>query len=631
MGCFGFLSVGAQICPKNIDFESGNFSNWTCYAGTTSAVGSDNVINLNNTGAPIPEKHTLYNSVTNAGELDPFGKFPVVCPNGSGYSIRLGSTTAGGEAEGVSYEFTIPPNENNYSITYHYAVVFQSPNHRENEQPRMEIEVTNVSDSKIIDCSSFTFIAVGTSMPGFQTSGVTDSATVLFKDWSAVSVDLSGMAGKTIRLFFKTADCTFRRHFGYAYIDVNSECTNSFVGTSFCPGDTLVRVTAPYGYQSYEWFDGSLSQKLGTQQILNLSPPPATGTTLAVKVLPYDGYGCPLTLYTELKNNLVLNANAGNDVLSCNNKPVMIGSPPRADLNYQWFPATGLTNPQTGNPFAAPNKTTPYILTVSSVGGGCSVQDTVVVTASIIDSSLKIIGKDVFCIDNRDSAILTVHSTSKIQWYKNNIAIPGASDSFYRVTSSGTYYALLKNAEGCILSTSEKPIMIDKAKPPINYPVKYAVIDLPLSLKARQIGATVLWNPLNSLNDAKSFTPVFRGAKETLYTIEITTATECVTVDTQLVKIVKNVEIYVPNAFTPNGDGKNDLLRPQLRGIMELHYFKVFNRWGQLVFETQVEEAGWNGTIKGTPQSTQTVIWILEGVGLDNVIYTKKGTATLIR
>jgi gliding motility-associated-like protein len=224
-----------------------------------------------------------------------------------------------------------------------------------------------------------------------------------------------------------------------------------------------------------------------------------------------------------------------------------------------------------------------------------------------------------------------VHSTNKIQWYKNNSVITGASDSSYRVTSSGSYYALLKNADGCILSTSEKAIVIDKAKPPINYPVKYAVTDLPLNLKARQIGATVLWNPLNSLNDAKSFTPVFQGARETLYTIKITTATECVTVDTQLVKIVKNVEIYVPNAFTPNGDGKNDLLRPQLRGILELHYFKIYNRWGQLVFETQIEEAGWNGTIKGTPQSTQTVIWILQGIGVDNVIYTKKGTATLIR
>ncbi len=77
----------------------------------------------------------------NSGGVDPYGGFPVNCPNGSGYSIRLGNNSGGGQAEGISYEFTIPANENSYSLIYHYAVVFQAPNHRENEQPRMEIEV----------------------------------------------------------------------------------------------------------------------------------------------------------------------------------------------------------------------------------------------------------------------------------------------------------------------------------------------------------------------------------------------------------------------------------------------------------------------------------------------------------
>jgi gliding motility-associated-like protein len=242
-----------------------------------------------------------------------------------------------------------------------------------------------------------------------------------------------------------------------------------------------------------------------------------------------------------------------------------------------------------------------------------------------------LVGKDVFCIDNRDSAILMVQPTNNIQWYKNNVAISGATNSVFRVTSSGTYQAQLRNADGCALSTNSKTIVIDKAKSPIAYPVKYAVVDLPLNLKARQIGEDVLWNPLTNLNNVKTFTPIFRGANETLYTVEIRTATECVTVDTQLVKIVKNVEIYVPNAFTPNGDGRNDLLRPHLRGILQLRHFKIFNRWGQLMFDTQSEETGWNGSYKGTPQPTQTLVWIIEGVGVDNVIYTKKGTATLIR
>ncbi len=58
------------------------------------------------------------------------------------------------------------------------------------------------------------------------------NAPIWYKDWTAVSINLDGLAGKTIRLFFKTADCTFRRHFGYAYIDVNAECSGEFVGAT---------------------------------------------------------------------------------------------------------------------------------------------------------------------------------------------------------------------------------------------------------------------------------------------------------------------------------------------------------------------------------------------------------------
>jgi hypothetical protein len=151
----------AQTCPPNIDFETGTFSGWTCYIGTTAAVNGENIINIS-PASPTPNRQTMYSYAANAGELDEYGGFPVVCPNGSGYSIRLGNNLPGTQAEGVSYQFTIPSNQNVYSLIYHYAVVFQDPNHRPEEQPRMEIEVRNVTDNEIISCSSFTFIPYGT-------------------------------------------------------------------------------------------------------------------------------------------------------------------------------------------------------------------------------------------------------------------------------------------------------------------------------------------------------------------------------------------------------------------------------------------------------------------------------------
>ncbi|MCW3110887.1 MAG: gliding motility-associated C-terminal protein [Segetibacter sp.] len=618
-----------QSCPYNIDFETGNFNGWTCYIGTTQAVGGQNQISLYPSGGAVYGHHTMYSA--NSGELDPFGGFPVNCPNGSGHSIRLGSTQAGGQAEGVSYEFTIPPDQNSYTLMYNYAVVFQSPNHRQFEQPRMEIEITNVTDNTTISCASYSFIAVGSSLPGFMVSNSTDTTTVLYKDWTPVSVDLSGNAGKTIRLFFKTADCTFRRHFGYAYIDVNSECSGNFVGATFCPDDTEINVTAPYGYSGYAWYDSSLTNLLGTQQMLTLSPPPASGTTLAVKLEPYYGYGCENTMFTKLKDSLKVTANAGRDTLSCNMNLVSIGTNPKQGLKYRWTPVTGLSNPDIANPRAGPDKTTAYIVTTSNSGGGCRVTDTVVVRASVIDDSLQLIGKAAYCFGNNDSAVLHVHPTNSIQWFKNDIAINQANQTSYKVNSSGTYYALLNNATGCSISTKKQPVIIDFAKPGIAYPVEYALNNVPLTLEAREIGESVLWNPGIGLNNQASFTPTYKGSNEQLYTIGILTNTGCLTVDTQLVKTIKNVEIYVPTAFTPNKDGRNDYLRPILIGLRDLHFFRVFNRWGQLLFETKKPLPGWDGIFKGMEQPTQTVVWMLKGVGIDGALYTQKGTTVLLR
>jgi gliding motility-associated-like protein len=621
----------AQNCPPNIDFETGTFNGWTCYLGKTEAVNGENIITIS-PSAPTPNRQTMYSYAANAGELDEYGGFPVVCPNGSGYSIRLGNNIAGTQAEGVSYQFRIPANQDVFSLIYHYAVVFQDPNHRPEEQPRMEIEVRNVTDNKIITCSSFTFIPYGTLLPGFFTSPNPRGDTPVWcKNWSAVSVNLDGMAGKTIRLFFKTADCTFRRHFGYAYIDVNSECTDEFVGAKYCPDDTAVNVTAPYGYQTYTWYNNSFSRVLGSEQRIRFAPPPPVGTTVAVEVVPYNGYGCLDTLYARLVDTLTITANAGRDTISCNHSSVVIGANSKPGLVYSWTPTAGLSDPTISNPVATPDVTTSYVVATRHDGGGCLNTDTVVVKASIIKDSLELIGKAVYCLGSGDSTILVVQPTESIQWFKDGFAINGAEQSEYRATKSGTYYAILSSNDGCSVTTNQQDVIIDKARPGITYPVQYAVIDLPTTLQARDFGATALWNPVSFLDNAASFTPAFRGSVDQLYTVEIKTTTGCVTVDTQMVKIVPHADIYVPSAFTPNDDERNDILRPTLMGIKELHYFRVYNRWGQLMFDTRTNYAGWDGKYKGTPQSTQVFVWVVEGVGVDGRIYLKKGTSTLIR
>jgi gliding motility-associated-like protein len=794
-----YRSLHAQTCPANIDFENATFDGWTCYTGYVSGNGV-NVMTLAPSGGPVPERHTMYSSFPGDG-LDFYGGFPVNCPNGSGHSIRLGNSYGGGEAEGISYEFTIPANENYYTLIYNYAVVFQDPDHQEFQQPRLEIEVQNVTDNSLIYCSSFTFIPFGSILPGFFESPNPGSETPVWcKDWTAVSINLDGHAGKKIRLFFKTADCTFQRHFGYAYIDVNSECSGTFTGATYCPDDTLINIVAPYGYQSYTWFNNTFTQTLGYQQVLTLRPPPPAGTTLAVQLLPYSGYGCPDTLFAKLVDSLTVTANAGSDISSCNNTPVPIGSPPRPGLVYKWEPSTGLSNPNIANPHAAPDNTTTYVLTVNHDGGGCLDKDTVVVRAAAINKSIELLGKASYCIGRGDSSVLRVQPTDSIQWFKDGSAIPGANETDYRATETGLYHALLFNFIGCSVSTDSQPILIssvpvpglttgfpaqclpgnrfvftntstnavgtmqykwimgdgsilsskdvtysysqagvyqvkmivnsspicvdsitsvvtvyqnaiadfsanpvcinlpmqavnntidtlgtpinyvwdfgngqliadrnppiqvytvpgnysvslsvntdqcpvpvhvlkktivvDQPRPGVNYPIQYAVVSYPLELQARQFGVSAIWTPAAYLNTQESYSPIFNGSFEQLYTIQIKTESGCVTVDTQIVKTVKEAAIYVPTAFTPNNDGLNDYLRPVFMGIKEVRYFRIFNRWGQLLYERKTELPGWDGTVGGTPQSAQVVVWMIEGLSVDNKIITRKGTSTLVR
>jgi gliding motility-associated-like protein len=89
--------------------------------------------------------------------------------------------------------------------------------------------------------------------------------------------------------------------------------------------------------------------------------------------------------------------------------------------------------------------------------------------------------------------------------------------------------------------------------------------------------------------------------------------------------------ISVPKAFSPNGDGHNDRLLPLLFRIKELYYFRVFNRWGQRVFETRTPGEGWDGTFNGVPSAPDIYTWTVAGVGSDGRTHNTRGQTVLFR
>jgi gliding motility-associated-like protein len=91
------------------------------------------------------------------------------------------------------------------------------------------------------------------------------------------------------------------------------------------------------------------------------------------------------------------------------------------------------------------------------------------------------------------------------------------------------------------------------------------------------------------------------------------------------------INIYVPRVFTPNGDGVNDVLKPILVGIETFQYFTVYNRWGNIVYQTTDPNQGWDGTMKGVPQPVETYLWIAAGVDTNGKTIVQKGMTSLVR
>ncbi len=157
------------------------------------------------------------------------------------------------------------------------------------------------------------------------------------------------------------------------------------------------------------------------------------------------------------------------------------------------------------------------------------------------------------------------------------------------------------------------------------------VVNQPLQLTGT--GSEVfLWSPPFGLNNRNIANPVATLSDNQQYVLEVRSAAGCTGTDTIDVIVYKvKPGLYVPSAFTPNGDGINDVFRPVPIGMKSIKYFKVYDRRGQLMFSTDVPNKGWDGKFKGAPQDSQVFVWIVDGVDYQGKEIFQKGTVTLIR
>jgi gliding motility-associated-like protein len=208
------------------------------------------------------------------------------------------------------------------------------------------------------------------------------------------------------------------------------------------------------------------------------------------------------------------------------------------------------------------------------------------------------------------------------------------------VGQSGTYYITGTAGGGCSSTKSvQVNVKVTDAIPGTTYPSVITAPNTSLQLNARDlgIGYTYQWYPPVGINFDDIKNPTFNYNQQTQYTITLTPPDgTCPTIDTLLVQISQDnpglkSSLHVPNAWSPNGDGHNDRLYPLTTNMKELKYFRVYNRWGQLMFETHTLGQGWDGTFRGQPQVMDVYTWTVEADGLDGVHYKLAGNSILMR
>ena len=370
-----------------------------------------------------------------------------------------------------------------------------------------------------------------------------------------------------------------------------------------CNQDTI-RLTASPGFISYTWSSNYNISSLTGQQV-NVYPLVDTTYIVAAEKMPgcfaYD------TVHITVKTSPVINL--GTDTSICRQDGLTLDAG-AGFSTYNWN--TGGTQQQL-------YINQPGIYSVKATNAdGCSSSDTLRLI-SLYKLPQPNLGPDYpICIDQ--PRILSSQGQ-----YTSYLWNTGATSSTITVNTPGHYWLSVKDANGC--HATDTTLIPSLEVKPGNF--------LGIDSSICSYGNLVL-RPLTSFNNllwsTGSTATSITITQPDSYWLEVVDNNNCKGRDTVVITSKNCIEgLFVPTAFSPNGDGKNDLLKPMLLGDVKSFRFQVFNRWGEIVFQTTIIGKGWDGNYKGLRQDGNVFVWTctfqLNGKQKEN----KRGTFVLIR
>lgn len=392
-----------------------------------------------------------------------------------------------------------------------------------------------------------------------------------------------------------------------------------FRDTLICSVDTLELSAGGGG--NFSWLPNSFITGANTANPLVY---PKTTTTYTVTV---NDNGCISSDAIRVRVVDFVSLNAGNDTTICLTDGILL-NPSGDGLRYSWTPGVFLNSQSVKRPLAIPAATTTY--QVTAYIGKCSATDDVTIRTVPYPGSDA--GKDVtICYED------TVQLSAKIvgasyNWSPASTLINTSSLTPLALPLRTTPYILtVRDVLGCpkpkldtVVVTVRPKILADAGRDTA------VVVGQPLTLSAS--GSEFFeWSPPTGLNRTNIQSPVAVLNDDITYYVKVFNQEGCFNYDTMNVKVFRTKpDFFVPNAFTPD-KATNNRFRPIPVGIATIELFRIYNRWGQLLFSSNDSTRAWDGSFGGKDQEPGTYVWMVKGKDYTGKEVLKKGTMVLIR
>jgi len=419
-------------------------------------------------------------------------------------------------------------------------------------------------------------------------------------------------------------------------LDVSSKPTLSMLtkDTSICDIDTATLRASGMG--SFAWTSIPANNTILPTDINSPTPKvyPKDTTKYAVEV---NYMGC-INNDTVTVNVLhFLTVSIRPDTIVCQTDTFRL-HPVSAATAYQWTASTGEVVAPVKYPLVKPLVNTTYHVTANP--GQC--QDTTSILVQAYPYPIIKATPDT-SICWATVAPLYAHITGDVYTWSptGSLFNPNTLTPIAAPTNTTTYILTVANTTGClkpvkdtIVVTVLPKVLVDAGRDTIVF------VNQPLQLftvtNTDPQKTSFTWTPVVGLNNPSIQNPIATlgySIDSITYTVTAKESHGCTGQDDIKVIVYKvpAPEIFMPTAFTPNGDGKNDVLKPTTVGIATLGYFRVYNRLGQLLFSTSEFGKGWDGTFGGTAQPTGAYVYEVLGIDFLGKSIVKQGTCVLIR